>query len=301
MKHTLKVTIALVLFFFMAQFTGLLIINRYIDHKKVAETKEIVWQPLPYNLERPQVKNQSTSFVYITIAILIGTTLVLLLIKFNKPFIWKFWFFVTVWLTLSIAFAAFINNLVAAVLALIISMLKLYKPNVIIQNLSEIFIYGGLAALFVPIINLFAAIMLLIVMSVYDFIAVFKTKHMIKLATFQSKTKVFAGLLIPYGKGKISIKSKPELKEQIQPKKARIAVLGGGDIGFTLIFAGVVMKGLMLKETVLISFLKTLIIPIFVSIALLVLLLKGEQNKFYPAMPFLSLGCFVGYLIVLIV
>ena len=301
MKHTLKVTIALVLFFFMAQFTGLLIINHYIDHKKTVEKKSVEWKPLPYSLERPQVKNQSTSFIYITIAILIGTILALLLIKFNRTFIWKLWFFVTVWLTLSIAFAAFLNNFIAAVLALIISVLKLYKPDIIIQNLSEIFIYGGLAAIFVPIINLFAAFMLLIVISVYDFVAVFKTKHMIKLAKFQSQSKVFAGLIIPYEKGKISIKSKAAAKLEAGEKKAKIAVLGGGDIGFTLIFAGVVMKGLMLQETMLTGFLKAMIIPLVVSLTLLALLLKGQQNKFYPAMPALSIGCFIGYLIVWLV
>src|SRR3989339_699906 len=146
MKHTLKVTIALVLFFFMAQFAGLLVTNHYIDHKKTAETKTVVFSPLPYGFERPEVQNQSYSFIYISIAILIGTVLVLLLVKFNKP-------------------------------------------NIIIQNLSEIFIYGGLAAVFVPMINLFAAFMLLIVISIYDFIAVYKTKHMVKLAKFQSESE----------------------------------------------------------------------------------------------------------------
>ena len=305
MKHTLKVTIALVLFFFMAQFTGLLIINNYIDHKKTIETKAVEWKPLPYNLERPEVKNQSTSFIYITIAILIGTILVLLLIKFNKPFIWKLWFFLTVWLTLSIAFATFINNIIAAVIALVISILKLYKPNMLIQNFSEIFIYGGLAAIFVPIINLFAAFMLLILISVYDFIAVYKTKHMIKMAKFQSSSKVFAGLLVPYERGGITKGISPQKseikKESGKSYRKSVAVLGGGDIGFTLIFAGVVMKDLMLQETVLIGFLKTLIVPVFVSIALLFLLFKGRHNKFYPAMPVLSLGCFIGYLIVLLV
>lgn len=300
MKHTIKITAVLVLLFFISQFAGLLVINHYIDHKKTAETKEVVWQPLPYNLERPEVRNQSVSFVYISIAILIGTFFVLLLIKFNKPLVWKLWFFATVWLTLSIAFAAFMNNAIAAFLALSISALRLYRPNIIIQNLSEIFIYGGLAAIFVPIINLFAAFMLLVVISIYDFVAVFKTRHMIKLAKFQSKSKVFAGLFVPYAKGRIAVKGRITRKD-FKQKKLRVAVLGGGDIGFTLIFAGVVMKGLMLHETIVIGFLKTLLIPFFVSLALLMLLLMGRENKFYPAMPILSLGCFIGYLVVLLI
>ena len=329
MKHTFKVIIALVLFFFMAEFAGLLVVNHYIDHKRTAETKTVEWKPLPYNLERPELKNQSASVIYITAAIVIGTIFVLLLARFNKPVIWKLWFFMTVWITLSLAFAAFINNDIsfvakinnkftdffsnyfpslsfidntaAAAIALVISLLKIYRPGLIIQNLSEIFIYGGLASIFVPMMNLFAAFMLLIVISIYDFIAVFRTKHMIKLAKFQSKSKVFAGLLIPYGRGKISTYDYTNKMPKQKMEKSRLAVLGGGDIGFTLLFAGVVMKGLMLQGTMLAGFLKTLILPVAASIALLVLLIKGQQNKFYPAMPILSLGCLIGYIIVRII
>jgi len=142
--------------------------------------------------------------------------------------------------------------------------------------------------------------MLLIVISIYDFIAVYKTGHMIQMAKFQSKSKVFAGLVIPYEKVKIPTEGK-SLKTSAQGKKSKVAVLGGGDIGFTLIFAGVVMKDLMLKETILAGFLKTSVIPVFVSIALLILLIKGQENKFYPAMPVLSLGCLLGYLVVLFI
>lgn len=310
MKHTLKVTAYLIVLFFIAQVVGLYIINQYIDHKKTSETGAVAWQSLPYNLERPEVKNQSISFIYIAVAIFIGTLFILLLIKFKKIFIWKLWFFVTVWLTLSIAFAAFVNSAIAAVLALTVSALKLWKPTIILQNISEVFIYGGLAAIFVPMVNLFAAFMLLIVISIYDFIAVFKTKHMVKLAKFQSESEVFAGLLIPYKKGKILVEAKKSQKSDTQKAQGQaaklghahsVAVLGGGDIGFTLIFAGVVMKGLMLQEPVLTGFLKTLIIPFLVTITLFILLIKGQQNKFYPAMPVLSLGCFVGYLVILLV
>ena len=304
MKHTLKITAALTLFFFLAQFVGLIIVNQYIDHKKTIETQTVVLKDLPYGLERPQVQNQSISFIYIAIAILIGTLLLLLIIKTNITILWKIIFFFSVTLTLSIAFAAFINPLIAGLLALIISFWRLYRPNPIVHNVSEIFVYGGLAAFMVNIFNLFAAFMLLILVSLYDYIAVYKTRHMIKLAEFQSKSRVFAGLFIPYQREKPALKTlfhKKVSNTSIQKPKGSIAVLGGGDIGFTLIFAGVVMKGLMLHEAVLFGFLKTLIIPVFSTLALLFLLVKGQQDKFYPAMPVLSIGCFVGYLIVWLV
>ncbi|MFH0868549.1 MAG: presenilin family intramembrane aspartyl protease [Candidatus Woesearchaeota archaeon] len=298
MKHTLKITFLLVFVFFIAQVIGLSITNKYIDHKAIAEIGEVAFEALPYSLERPEIQ-ESTSYIWIVAAVIAGTLLLLILIKFKKFGLWKLWFFLAVFFTMAIAFSAFIPQAIAAILALILALIKIFKPTTIIQNLTEVFIYGGLAAIFVPVINLFAMFMLLILISIYDIIAVRYTKHMIKLAKFQAKSNIFAGLLIPYkGFGKrIPAKEKGVI---LKKGGGNIAVLGGGDIGFPLLFAGVVMKDLMLTNIELIGFLKTLIIPVFVSLALLYLLVKGKKDKFYPAMPYLTVGCVIGYLIVLL-
>ena len=96
---------------------------------------------------------------------------------------------------------------------------------------------------------------------------------MIKLAKFQTKIRLFAGLMIPYGKNKI-------------------AILGGGDMGFSLLFAGVAFK--------MYGWIASIII-ITTTIALGILLVKSDKNKYYPAMPFLSAGAFIGYLIVYLI
>jgi presenilin-like A22 family membrane protease len=294
MKHTLKITLLLVLLFFIAQIIGLAITNAYIDYEATKEKGEVTFANLPYDIERPPVEERS-SFIFIITAVIIGTLLLLLLIKFKKTLLWKIWFFLAVFLCLSIAFSAFINHLIALLLGIILAAYKIFKPNIIIHNVTEVFVYGGLAAIFVPIMNVFAIVILLILISIYDFIAVFKMKHMVTMAKFQTKSKVFAGLLLPYERGKKEIKG-PKVK-----KIAKTAILGGGDIGFPLLFAGVVMKGLMLENTIAIGFLKALIIPIVVSIALLLLLIKSKKDKFYPAMPFLTVGCFIGYFILLLI
>ncbi|MBI2651567.1 hypothetical protein HYX01_03785 [Candidatus Woesearchaeota archaeon] len=298
MKHTLKITLWLVLIFFIAQIIGLSVTNKYIDHKKTALTGNIAFEKLPYNLERPEIK-ESISYIWIMVGVIAGTLILLLLIKFKKMFLWKLWFFLAVFSTTAIAFAAFMNSFLAAILAFALALMKVYKPIAFMQNLTEIFIYGGLAAIFVPIINVFAAFMLLILISVYDIIAVKRTKHMITLAKFQTKSKVFAGLFISYNKkAPTAIKAMKKIEKNAEgSEKGKIAVLGGGDIGFPLIFAGVIMKGLMLTNTEIIGFLKALIIPVCATIALLFLLIKGKKDKFYPAMPYLSAGCFIGYAI----
>jgi len=97
---------------------------------------------------------------------------------------------------------------------------------------------------------------------------------MIKLAKFTTQSKVFAGLMIPYDNGK------------------KAAILGGGDIGFPMLFSSVILLNH--------SFQHAIITSIITSVALLILLLFSNKNKFYPAMPFISAGCFIGYFLSLL-
>lgn len=300
MKHTLKITIILVTIFFFAQLIGLSIINQYIDHQTTSDTGNVTWSSLPYDIERPEIE-ESSSYLWIFFAILIGTALLLLLIKFQRVNLWKFWFFISVWLALSIAFGAFINQLFAVMLGFILGIWKIFKPNIWVHNTTELFVYGGLAAIFVPILNVWGVFILLLVISIYDMIAVWKSKHMVKLAKFQTRSKVFAGLLIPYQIPKKTL-DKNQIKEQNSKiVKIKSAVLGGGDIGFPLIFTGVVMKQLMLTNTISIGFLKASIISVTATISLFWLLSAAKKDRFYPAMPFISIGCVIGYIILAIV
>jgi len=290
MKHSLKIISVLIGIFLLAQFAGLLIVNQYVDVQKTAETGQTAYKGLPYSIERPEM-DQSTSFIFILVGVLIGTLLILFIIKIKKMLLWKLWFFIAVSVTLAIAFSAFINPILAAIISIVLTIFKVYKPNVIIHNLTEIFIYGGLAAVFVPLMNFIAVLILLILISIYDMIAVWKIKHMITLAEFQTESKVFAGISIPKKEEKAKITAKPaKTKKRAEKTGITSAILGGGDIAFPLLFAGVVMK----QYGILLS----LIIPIITAIVLFILLLKGERGKFYPAMPFLTAGCLVGFFII---
>jgi presenilin-like A22 family membrane protease len=262
MKHSVKVTAIIFLLFITAHFIGLFVTNTYL-----------VDDTLPMGIERPEV-NEEISYIPIIIAIIIATALILLLIKFNAFKIWKAWFFIAVTYALLISFGAFVQQYIALGLAFGFAIFKVIKPNMWAHNISELFIYGGLAGVFVPILNFMSISILLILISIYDMIAVWKTKHMVKMAKFQTKSKLFAGLLIPYDKDKV-------------------AVLGGGDIGFPLLFSGVILKTSGMINAGIVS--------LFAGIALILLLTFSKKKKFYPAMPFLTAGCLVGWLITLLV
>src|SRR3989344_822177 len=259
MKHNIKVMLLLILLFLGAHFIGLIVVQHYT-------TKN-----LPFEVQNIQVKEKNTSYIPIFIAILISSIIALIMIKFRTIRLWKFWFFLSMVFSLTLSFGAFFWQYLALSLAIIISTWRILKPNFIVHNLSELFLYGGLAALFVPIFNILSISILLILISLYDMFSVWQSKHMIKLAKFQNKSRIFAGIMIPY-------------KER-KTEKLREAILGGGDIGFTLLFSGVILLNYGMISAIITS--------IVTSIALLSLFIFGEKKKFYPAMPFLSLGCFI--------
>jgi presenilin-like A22 family membrane protease len=272
MKHDIKITLIIVLLFLAAQFIGLAIVDHYI----VSE--------LPFGIEKPVI-SEDFSYISIAISLIFVTFLALLLVKFKAIKVWKAWFFIASLYLLTIAFSAFFDQKIALVGAIAFTSLRFFRPSIISHNIVELFVYAGIAAIFVPILSVFAIIILLIIISIYDMIAVWKTKHMIKLANFQAKAKTFAGLAIPYARKTITNKKTKE-KQKVFTKTA---ILGGGDVGFPMLFAGVLLKTS--------GFLDASLIAVFSAIALFVLLLMSKKNKFYPAMPFISAGCFLGYFI----
>ncbi len=261
MKHDLKITFLLVGLFLLAQLVGLYVVKSYLV------------EALPYGIERPPLE-ETTSFIPIFLTIIFVTIIALLLIRFRARKLWLIWFFLSVFITMSVSFSAFLQQYIALAIAFILTIIKVFKRNLIIHNFTELFIYGGLAAVFVPLLSLWSIIILLILISIYDVYAVWKSKHMVKLAKYQAKElHVFAGLYIVYAKKKE-------------------AILGGGDIGFPLLFSGVILKDF--------GFLNAVVVSLFVTLALLGLLFYSEKKKYYPAMPFLTAGCLIGYLVMLL-
>jgi presenilin-like A22 family membrane protease len=315
MKHNLTITLVLLSFFLLAQVTGLWLINS--DSKiSIDDQGKIVVSHGDTSLgERPQTEGFG-SFLYLIIGITIGTLIVLVLVKFRKANIWRYWFFLAVWMALSVSIGVFVKLKiffdydVAMLIALVLAVWKIWKPNIIIHNVTEVLVYSGIAVLLVPIFDVFWAIMLLIAISLYDMYAVWKSKHMIKMAKFQTKSNVFAGLMIPYSmkdakmqKVSVNAKTPKKLDTSKMPKaKSKTAILGGGDVVFPLIFTGAVMEGLLREGlTKSQAFMQSSIMIVTTTIALALLFFFAKKDRFYPAMPFVTLGCLVGWVIVLLI
>jgi presenilin-like A22 family membrane protease len=310
MKHNLKITIILLTMFVVTQFIGLYMVDFYSPVEIVDGVVQNVTNPsiLPFGMAPPEIKEEIEFYqilpqLIIAFAIAIGV--LVLLSKLNAAFFLKLWFFVVVILALGISFNAIlidltnleITALIALAIALPLAFVKIYKQNFLIHNTTELFIYPGIAAVFVPILNIWTIIILLIVISLYDMWAVWHSGFMQRLAKFQiDQLKIFSGFFVPYAGSKVKAqvaKLKKSNPKALKTKKFRvnIAILGGGDVVFPIITAGVVMK------TVGLGLASAFFVIAGATFGLAYLFFLAKKKKFYPAMPFITAGIFAGMIL----
>lgn len=314
MKHNLKITLILLCMFFITQLIGLAVINAYLPRQisQVNETtgklENVTMTPqLPYGMQPPEMKPE-VSLYSIVVAFVIAILLIFLLSKIKATIFLRFWFFFVVVIAIGITLNSVVNyfgyisytEVFVLLIALPLAFFKIFKRNLIVHNITELMIYPGIAAVFVPMLSIPTIIALLLIISAYDIYAVWHSGFMQKMAKFQIKElKLFAGFFLPYltkrQKQKLKKLRKVRDKDGLNGKRMRVslAILGGGDVVFPIITAGVVMKVLGFPEALLIS--------IFSSLALFALFIFAKKGKFYPAMPFITAGCFLGMLAGLLV
>ncbi|HIH24021.1 TPA: hypothetical protein HA251_03240 [Candidatus Woesearchaeota archaeon] len=197
MKHPLSTTALLIFLFVCAQLVGVALLSLNIgDITTDQDGVRSVKHDTTVVGDRPETSGGG-SLLYIVIGVAVGTALMLVIIKFKLIRFWKAWFLFAVWLSTSIALDVIIPGTIALIVCFIVAVWKVYYPNAIVHNMTEIFMYAGIAILIAPLFTLWWAIALLAIISVYDMIAVWQSKHMVVMAEAQRENKLFAGLYIP--------------------------------------------------------------------------------------------------------
>jgi presenilin-like A22 family membrane protease len=302
MKHNVKITIILLVMFFITQFIGLYVVNHYADFKIIdGEIQNVSAPSLPYGIDTPQVEKETdfySLFPSLIIAFIIAISLIFVLNKFRADFFLKLWFFVVIVIALGISLNAFLPEFkyvsyITLAIAGVLGYFKIYRGNFLIHNLTELFVYPGIAAIFVPILNVWTIIALLVLISIYDMWAVWHSGIMQKMAKYQmDNLKIFSGFFVPYLSKKQREKIKKMKKSKSKKKgkiKANVAILGGGDVIFPIITGGVMLKTF--------GWTSAIMVVIGAGIGLSYLLFLAEKKKFYPAMPFISAGIFAAMIL----
>jgi len=225
-------------------------------------------------------------FLYFSIA-----TLLLLFILYSpkinkkKKIILRIIFLAAVFSSGFTSLSLWVGDVTSLIVMVILIVFWLRKPTVFIHNLLVILGIAGIGSLLGVRFEPLTLALLLICFSIYDFIAVYKTKHMVKMAQEMVETGTILALIIPP-----DILGFRENLNEVKPG-GRFFILGGGDIAFPL---------LLVTSLISQGILDSVVVAIFALFGLLVsfsLFLSQKQRQPIPALPPIALFSIIGFII----
>ena len=159
------------------------------------------------------------------------------------------------------------------------------NPSILNQDILIILGISGVGSTLGLALQPLIVVALLIIFSIYDFIAVYKTKHMIKMAKEMIESRAILALVIPQ-----NISGFQESLLKIEPG-GKFLILGGGDIVFPLLFAASLVPQGILNSSIVALF---SLIGLFVSFWIFT---RQKVRQPIPALPPIALFSIIGFLI----
>jgi len=159
------------------------------------------------------------------------------------------------------------------------------RPTILNQDLCLILGIAGIGSILGLSLDPLMVALLLVFFSIYDFIAVYKTKHMIRMAKEMIESRAILAFLIPP-----NISGFRESLEKIEPG-GRFLILGGGDVVFPLLFAASLVSQGILDSLIIATF---SLIGLFAGFYFFT---TQKVRQPIPALPPIALFSIIGYLI----
>ena len=246
--------------------------------------------------------NDPMNLIVFFAIMLVVTATILLIAKFwKKQFIQviilgsiaytSFFVFYTLLLSLAVTDTASLFLSIIAAAILVVALIK--YPEWYIINLCGIIVGVGAIGIFGISLSIFLVIVLLIGLSIYDAISVYKTKHMIDLADAVMDLKLPVMLVVPKTRKYSILKETKGLKEKLEDKEEREAFfMGLGDI---------VMPGILVVASFYNipdnGFFIALSVMLGTLIGFAVLMSVVIKGKPQAGLPYLCSGAILGYVV----
>lgn len=165
----------------------------------------------------------------------------------------------------------------------------LFIKNVLVHNLGIILGVAGIGSLLGLAISPRTAVLIMIILSFYDIIAVYLTGHMVKMAKTMMESGAIFGFIIPSQvKGFFSHKQEAQAQVGVG---GQFMVLGSGDIGLPVILA---------SSVVIYSLNDGIIVAMFSLVGLFIthlIFVNQCERKPMAALPPIATMSIIGYLV----
>ncbi|MDO8676785.1 MAG: presenilin family intramembrane aspartyl protease [Candidatus Azambacteria bacterium] len=220
----------------------------------------------------------------------IGTAIVLGLIRISHGGLFlRIFFLFALFAGVLTTFGALTSQTLAFILSLILIFSYVLWPYIWLHDLVLILTLSGIAALIGVSLNPWTVALLLVVMSVYDYVAVYKTKHMVKMAKAMIAGRAIFAMIFPE-----KVEDFTEHIDRAHPGEG-FMLLGTGDFVFPLIMA---------SSAFTLSPLAPWLILTFSLLGLLIMHLIFFYQKIrrpMPALPPLAVCSIIGFIVAVLI
>jgi presenilin-like A22 family membrane protease len=263
----LKVLISELLLFAAVQFLGIFVATRLMRVR-------------PELLAAPEISLVTFAMVFLT-----SVAFILFAMRFIKhKHSFKLLFLFLIVVGSKTVFSAFVSDFVSNIFVLILVVLWVGLPYVFMHNIVLLLAISGISTELGFSVSFSTILILLAILSIYDVLAVYQTKHMVKMFTGLMERGLLLSIVVPF-------KNKDWLAKigTVRPRKGFL-LLGTGDIAFPLVFA-VAALSISLKASLFIA------CGALAGAAVVFYLLTNQtQRRAIPALPPIAICSILGFL-----
>ncbi|MBD3210319.1 hypothetical protein GF318_02970 [Candidatus Micrarchaeota archaeon] len=239
----MRVVFGLLALFIAAQllgiYTGTVVINDFTENPYVQE------------LVVTTDSNEPMNAVFFILYILAGAAMMIILIRLFGvyPIIFKLLEFALIATASSIVFYAFLRLLVpyeastiaAITIGLVFSGVKVFVPG--LKNAAAVLATAGVGVVFGISLGLIPLLLFLIFLSIYDYLSVFTTKHMVEMADYIVKKDLaftVTAIELPKKKGEKEKRLDLGTGDIIAPIMLEVSLLSISPVATAFVFVGAV-------------------------------------------------------------
>lgn len=233
--------------------------------------------------ENPQAVENS---LYYFLLIILFTAFILLILRLGKKRALKIFMLFLIFYSLFATLSAITPFMLSLLISIILTLLLHFYPEWWVIDLSGVILSGVAIALFGISLGILPTVALLIILSIYDFISVYRTGHMVSMAKGVVELRLPVLFVIPLSRGYSFIRGERE----------GAAFLGLGDV---VIPSMLVISSNVYFDAPFMGGLK------FVALTTLMGIISGffalffltSRDRAHPGLPFLNGGAIAGFLI----
>lgn len=219
----------------------------------------------------------------------VATVFMLIFIRFAKRGVFlKIFFALSLFVGMQIVAGFILPSIFSIVVPLALVIVYFLNPSVWLHNTILIISIAGIGGLFGLNLNPRGTVIILAILALYDFWAVYKTKHMVKMARAFVKESVIPAIILPTDVG--------GLKTRIKEAKpgGNFYLLGSGDLFFPLLLSSSALS---------IGILNAIFVGVFSLLGLFIthfIFVFQEKRAPMPALPPIAAMSILGLLISLL-